>query len=128
MTQPIHLVLIDDELLMGPLFQGIFSRELDAGDIQMRFFSSPEQGIEYLLRAPSDLELVIITDIHMPGMTGFDLLRRLRDHDVFARTFVVTAYEDVEYREEMDALEIEGCFRKPLDFELLKQTVMGISH
>ncbi|MFW7379162.1 MAG: response regulator [Oligoflexus sp.] len=125
MMRPIHLVLIDDELLMGPLFEGIFNREMNAGTVNLHFFSSPQSGLEYLLEMKKVPELVIITDIHMPDMSGFELLRRLRENKVRARTFVVTAYEDVEYRREMDALQIEACFKKPLDFDDLKTHVLN---
>lgn len=123
MTQPIDLVLIDDELLMGPLFEGVFHHELANGSIRLHFFTSPHDGLAHLLKTDYE-NLIVITDIHMPDMNGFQLLASLREHEVQGRVFVVTAYEDVHYQEKMAELDIEACFCKPLDFDMLKERLL----
>ena len=61
----------------------------------------------------------LIADVHMPGMTGLELYRRLTDLEYAIPTILVTAYADDDVR--AGALR-DGviCFlRKPVDEEHL---------
>ncbi len=62
---------------------------------------------------------VVLSDISMPGMTGLDLLRRVRDFDLDIPVLLMTGAPDV--RSAVEALE-HGALRyltKPLDGEIL---------
>lgn len=72
----------------------------------------------------SDIDLVLL-DINMPRMDGFDLLERMRTEELLDRTNVImcstsTYAEDISKSRELGAC---GYLTKPPEFELLKSIV-----
>ena len=66
---------------------------------------------------------VIITDHRMPGMTGLELVRRLRAKNFGGKILVLSAYlsdEDIRAYEE---LSVDMMMSKPFDFEELQQAM-----
>lgn len=83
-----RILVIDDTVINLTLMEGILGN-----DYQVTTASSGEQGIACLSAAPYDL---ILLDIMMPTMDGFETLKRLRSLPYFGATPVVflTALDD----------------------------------
>ena len=65
-----------------------------------------------LQRAQFDL---IITDVRLPGMSGFDLVRRLRRLGHETPVIMITAYSSSQGQKEAEELNVYRYFKKPLD-------------
>src|SRR5207247_7331421 len=55
--------------------------------------STGEQALELLERLQPD---VVFADVRLPGMSGLDLLKRIRDFDPVIPVIMVTAYGSIE--------------------------------
>jgi len=79
-------------------------------------------GVDLALQEPPDL---IICDIEMPGLNGFDVLRTLREHSNTGSipVIAVTAYAMVGDRERMLAAGFDGYLSKPIDPETFVKEV-----
>jgi two-component system chemotaxis response regulator CheY len=67
--------------------------------------------------------VLILSDINMPGMTGIELLARIR-HDYEKPppvVMMITAYGDDENRHQAMEKGANEFLTKPLDFNLLKE-------
>ncbi|MBN2440019.1 MAG: response regulator [Spirochaetales bacterium] len=62
---------------------------------------------------------VIITDLLMPGMSGIELLRRIKSFDETAKVIIVTAFPDSLILKTELTKEIYAIFPKPLHFSSL---------
>ena len=62
---------------------------------------------------------VILTDVRLPGMTGIDLLRKVREFDPGIATVVMTAHGTIEGAVEAMKLGAFDYLKKPLDLEEL---------
>lgn len=74
------------------------------------------QGVEIVAREPVD---VVLTDVHMPGLTGLDVLDRLQQHAPSTAVMLMTGSSDV--RDAVRALQ-DGAvdyLAKPLDLDEL---------
>ncbi len=65
-----------------------------------------------------DISLVI-TELDMPVMDGFEFLSHIRSNDSHIPVFVMTAFGTPEIKARIDAIGYAGYFEKPLNIEFL---------
>jgi two-component system response regulator AtoC len=63
---------------------------------------------------------VVFADVRLPGMSGIDLLRRIRDFDPAIPVIIMTAHGTIEGAVEAVKLGAFDYMKKPLDLEELK--------
>ncbi len=81
--------VVDDERSI----RWVLEKALTQGGMQVECFESAEQVLHSLqTKTPS----VIITDIRMPGLSGLDLLRQVKEKDADVPVIVMTAHSDLE--------------------------------
>lgn len=74
------------------------------------------------LRAALELKPdVVVSDIGLPGMDGFEIARELRRHEEMSgtRLIAVTGYGQEENRRKAAESGFEACFVKPVDPAIL---------
>jgi PAS domain S-box-containing protein len=80
-------------------------------------------GFEALEKAPAFSPNVVLLDVGLPGLSGYDVARRLRDMAQFANTelIAITGYDTPEARALSAAAGFDHHICKPVNFdELLK--------
>jgi FixJ family two-component response regulator len=70
----------------------------------------------------------LIADVHMPGITGLELHRRLTEAGYAIPTILVTAYPDEDVRARALKDGVVGYLRKPVDQERLLWWVRAALH
>jgi len=122
------ILVVDDEADVQPLFLQRFRKEIREHELEFDFALSGEEALTYLEAKHSEVVL-ILSDINMPGMSGIDLLSRIR-HQYDAPppvVMMITAYGDEEnHRKAMDN-GANDFLTKPLDFNLLKQKLKTLA-
>ncbi len=63
---------------------------------------------------------VVFSDVRLPGMTGIELLRRIREFDAAIPVVIMTAYGTIEGAVEAVKLGAFDYLKKPVDLEELK--------
>lgn len=84
-------------------------------------------GGEGLYRAKSDQPDLIITDIHMPNLSGIDMIKQLRQESETAKTPIIalTAYGK-DFRDEAISAGADDTMQKPFEFEELVDLVKSM--
>jgi len=100
----IHVV-DDDDIVRDSLKVLLESRQFVVRD-----FSS---GGDFFTRRDGDAACLVL-DIHMPDMTGIDVLRRLRDEGDRLPVLIVTGKWDAATRAQADALGVAAFLDKPV--------------
>jgi CheY-like chemotaxis protein len=70
---------------------------------------------------------IIISDIRMPGLTGMEILAGLRQAQWTTSIVLMTAYADLETREEARRLGVDAFFAKPFDIDDLMTVVVNMT-
>lgn len=84
-------------------------------------FTSPRAFLDHLgtvKAGDAAMPALILLDINMPGLNGFDVLERTKADPYFATlpVFVMLSHSDlVDDRERAEALGASGCVTKPND-------------
>ncbi len=119
------IMIVDDEKDVEILFRQQFRREVRDGKVQLCYAFSGEEALDYLEAVHPPDVVCILSDINMPGITGLDLLRVVKEKYPTIRVSMITAYGDeVNYREAMST-GAEHYFTKPIDFNEVKKNVLN---
>ena len=118
------ILVVDDERDIKTLFEQRFRKEIRDKSIEFAFAFSGEDALVCIEKYDHEAVL-ILSDINMPGMSGLDLLDKIKQK---SRTpppvvMMLTAYGDAEnYKIAMD-LGADDFITKPVDFLLLKEKI-----
>lgn len=117
------ILIVDDEPDVEMVFRQKFRSEVKSGDFVLEFAHSATEAIEYLgSHEPMDFVLVL-SDINMPGLSGLEMLKQIKEKFAHLRVFMLSAYGDQKNKSEARELGAEGFFVKPVDFNLLKEQI-----
>ena len=116
------ILVVDDEQDIKTLFQQRFRREIREGVFDFSFKYSGEEALVFLKEHDHEAVL-ILSDINMPGMSGLELLRRIRLNTPVPPPIImmITAYGDKENYDQAMRLGADDFLNKPLDFNSLKE-------
>lgn len=113
-------MLIDDD---RDCLDGLVSA-LEPTGHELNVFTVPEEAVQaYLVNAYD----VVITDMKMPGMTGIEVLKTIRQLDQDAKVIILTGYGDAETAIAAVNNGAYAFFGKPVVIEELLDTIEKIS-
>lgn len=109
------VLFVDDEEI---IVQGVLKHisKLKELDITAAGAFSGEEALAMMKLFRPDL---LITDIHMPGMNGLDLIQEVQRDGLCPRCIVLTAYEEFEYARRALEMGVLGYMVKPIDWDEL---------
>jgi FixJ family two-component response regulator len=115
-TQRLFIAVVDDEQAIRKALQ----RLLSASDFDAETFASSKEFLDSLATKRPDCAVV---DLHMPGLTGLDMLRELALGGVQLPTIIITAHDAAESRAQCLAAGAAAYLRKPLDERVLLDAI-----
>lgn len=119
------VLVVDDEPDVEVLFRRQFRRDLRSGRFLMSFATDAASALDIILNAADQEIILLLSDVNMPGMGGFDLLERARLLRPGLAVVLITAYDDHLTRQRAAAGGAEGLIPKPIDFTLLRAEIEG---
>lgn len=122
------ILVVDDETDIKALFEQRFRREIRENQISFVFAFSGEEALEYLKKHEHEAVL-ILSDINMPGMSGLELLKIIKQSVYVPPPIVmmITAYGDADNYNIAKSLGADDFLTKPVDFTLLKEKLIGLN-
>lgn len=115
------VLVVDDEIDVKILFEQRFRKEIRTGEIIFAFAFSGEEALSYLDQNTHEAVL-ILSDINMPGMSGLELLEKIKQKHKTPPPVVVmiTAYGDPDNYNTAMRLGADDFLTKPVEFDKLK--------
>jgi CheY-like chemotaxis protein len=115
-----YIVVVDDEPDVEGMFRQHFRRDLRSGRFIMEFALSASAALEQVKAIPDPSLILILSDINMPGMTGLEMLPKVKAERPNVPVIMITAYGDEATRRIASELGAAGLLPKPIDFSLLR--------
>jgi FixJ family two-component response regulator len=108
---PLVVVVEDD-----PATQKTLARVLRAGGYEAAIYGSAE---EFLSTPPQSTPIGLLLDIHLGGMSGLELQRRLSNEGSTIPVIIITAFDDARSREQAERFGCVAYLRKPCEAETI---------
>lgn len=110
------ILIIDSDPSMGALMKGLVERF----DCECDLVESGAAAFDYIARRPVDL---ILTDLVLGDMTGFDILKRLKDENNATPTIIVSSIENEKFLVACIRMGARDYLPKPPSTTLLKARI-----
>jgi|SRR6478672_6182018 len=119
------ILVVDDEKDMQMLFEQRFRKEIRLKQTEFVFAFSATEALMYLNQHVHEAVL-ILSDINMPGMSGLELLKQIKQKDYKppATVIMISAYSDQENYDTAMRHGADDFLTKPVDFPLLKEKLL----
>ena len=122
------ILVVDDETDVKALFEQRFRKEIRNGETEFAFAYTGEGALNYLNQLNHEAVL-ILSDINMPGMSGLELLKQIKEKYETPPPVVmmITAYGDKENYNTAMKLGADDFLTKPIDFTVLKDKLKTVA-
>ena len=112
------LVVEDDNLFLWSLDQ-----YLKRQGYEVSLAMTGELAFEMAQQHPFD---IVISDFHLPGLNGKELIRKLRAVNPFIKTVLISAYQSEEVGEDDESL-LNAYLNKPIELGSLKRLLQDLT-
>ena len=113
----VNLLVVDDEIEICDFLRNFFSEK----GYDVFFATDGEQALTQSRQKHPDL---VLLDVRMPGISGLEVLHRLRNEENPPKVVMITAVEDREVIEEAKRLGAEDYIIKPFVLDYLESVVL----
>ena len=121
----VRILVVDDESDIEMLFKQQFRRELREGRFVLDFAGSGDEALAKMKANGAGSLILLVSDINMPGMSGLDLLVRIKEERPDLPVLMITAYGDASTRRVALERGADGLLTKPLDFSALRAEIQA---
>lgn len=119
----ILVLVVDDEPDVEALFRQQFRKDLRAERFTMDFANSAAEALSRVAATIEQSLILILSDINMPGMTGLEMLPKVKAMRPDVPVIMITAYGDPETKRKAIEGGATGLLTKPIDFALLREEI-----
>jgi CheY-like chemotaxis protein len=110
------LLIIDDSTVNNILIQNI----LEDQGYYVRTALNGKEALDEIEKFSPDL---IFLDLMMPGISGFQLLEKFQEKNIFIPVVIISAFNKDEYKEKAKQLGAKGYLLKPVNRRALISAV-----
>jgi CheY-like chemotaxis protein len=117
------VLVVDDEPDVEALFRQQFRRDLRAQRFMMDFANSAADALTRISGSIAQSLILILSDINMPGMTGLEMLPKVKQLRPDVPVIMITAYGDPDTKRKAIEGGASGLLTKPIDFTVLREEI-----
>ena len=119
-------LVVDDERDVEMLFKQKFRKEIRSGLIELEFAFSGQDALARLQNTQPPDVMYIFSDINMPGMSGLEMLEKIKSQFPQIQVSMISAYGDDDNYDRAINSGAKEFFTKPIDFSSLKMEIEQI--
>lgn len=113
------ILIVDDDINLCTALK----EELIEVGYNTNYVTNGFDAVKYLQKSGVDL---VLLDLKMPDMDGFDVLRVMEENDIKSKVIVLTAYADVKSAIDSAKMGASDFISKPYDFDELLITIRRV--
>ncbi|HZA62252.1 MAG TPA: response regulator, partial [Nitrososphaeraceae archaeon] len=90
-------------------------------------FTNPEEALQNF-KSNAESYCLMLSDIRMPGMSGIQLARKVKEINPAVKTVLMTAFEirDNEFSKVFPSTQVDGFVQKPIGIKELTDKILSI--
>ena len=118
-----RLMIVDDEPLILKSIQLIVKENFSSSIQSVYTERSGVGAINTFNKYQPD---IILIDMHMPGVSGIDVIQKIRKKSLSVQIVTISAYDDFEYARRCMELNVMKYILKPVDKKIIINTIREV--
>jgi DNA-binding NtrC family response regulator len=116
------LVVDDDSDILQVLKLGLLKNRF-----LVNAFANPEEALQSF-KANAESYCLMLSDVRMPGLSGIQLARKVKEVNPNVKTVLMTAFEikDNEFSTVFPSTQVDGFVQKPVGIKELTGKILSI--
>ena len=117
-----RLLVVDDDSDIAH----VIKRSLVKNRILVDAFTDSEEALQNFQSYPKDHYCLMLSDIRMPGMSGIQLARRVKQINLNVKVILMTSFEikENEFSKVFPSTQVDGFVQKPVHLEGLTNKIL----
>ncbi len=117
---PHSIMVVDDEVELANLFREFLTKL----GFKATSFTNPLIAFEHYESNYAKYSIVI-TDLRMPGMSGIDLARKIRQMNIHTKIILITAFDVADLKDNpvYNQAKIDSVIQKPIKFSRVAKII-----
>ena len=121
----LNILIVDDEPIIHEAFITSFKSEITSGAVDMSFCLNGQECLEILMKDPQKYKGgVIVVDLNMPKMDGFQLLEYIKEKHPDVSVSVASAYSSDDYKKMAKDKGASHYYIKPLNVFDIRSSII----
>lgn len=114
------ILVVEDDMGLNTVLHQYLSKEFSGVQVYQAF-----DGFEAGSLMTSKKPTVVVLDLNLPGVDGFELCKKINSSDEFGNPaiIVITALQDSDIEDKIQEMHAVAFFRKPVVLDELSQAV-----
>ncbi|MBF0495485.1 MAG: response regulator [Deltaproteobacteria bacterium] len=102
-----HIIIVDDD----PLDANMLAQMAGLTRHRVTSYDDPYRALQSFMKEPADL---VVTDLNMPHINGFEMIKKMRGRAPAANFIVITGEKNIRSVIESRGLGVDYIFFKPV--------------
>jgi two-component system, cell cycle response regulator CpdR len=117
-----RLLVVDDDSDIAHVIKRSFAKNRFLVDA----FTDSEEALQNFQSYPKDHYCLMLSDIRMPGMSGIQLARRVKQINPDVKVILMTSFEikENEFSKVFPSTQVDGFVQKPVHLEGLTNKIL----
>jgi response regulator RpfG family c-di-GMP phosphodiesterase len=118
------ILAVDDE---GDIVD-IIKQSLQRQQFKVCVFTDPFKALAHFNSDSQDYHHIVLSDIRMPGMNGYELVRKVKECNPDTRIILLSAFEiqEKEFHNLLPDIKVDAFLQKPFSIQQLNNVVEKI--
>lgn len=119
------ILFIDDSATVLMSVEMALESLVDSGNISIECLDNPIEALDLIQNQKKVYDL-IVTDINMPQMSGFDFIKKLREIGIKTPALALTTENTPQMKQEGKSVGINGWITKPFSNDKIQMAVKRV--
>ena len=119
-----YILAVDDDSNIVTLIEQMLRKH----GFKASAFTNPPMALEHFTKNHNNCSL-ILSDIRMPGMNGYEFIKKVKKINSKVKVILMTAFEinDKEFHNLLPDVKIDGFLQKPFSIQQLNDVLQKIN-
>jgi DNA-binding NtrC family response regulator len=116
------ILAVDDENAIVDIIEQSLQRQ----EFKVCTFTDPSKALTHFnLASKEDYHHIVLSDIRMPGMNGYEFVRKIKENDPKVKVILMSAFEinEKEFHNLLLDIKVDAFLQKPFSLETLGNVI-----